>query len=1267
MIKRASSILLTLFLLLTSAQVWAENMTSSTTFQKNDDVSGDHYELSDIKIEPPFIEEISTAYKFANTASGVQNTYTVTSGGAEFGYKKKQPQNTFINISLANLAAGTYTATITLKTTGSGDAQIGTNLTSFTCTGGAKKDGDKYIKFEKTNSVGTITYTFTAPSSGKSSISLFWNWDEKEDLKSIIISSITVSGQVNPGIVASKNGVVCKGESVTYTALALGNSVTWTYIENGKTKTHNGTTLTFCPTEDSQVITAKGTSTKTYEIKTEVCCAKDADRSVVAVETFRMEASKEIASVEDLGRGVTTDYKYANSKKPNEYPKEQYVIFKTTDGSWDNWYNKGAVLGHTQVNDYEFMTNELLREHGQEFGKNAKYDGFMALNCNLSVYPNPGSILFKYELQQEVCPNTTHDFSAFISNLDLPSDHYGVNIAFEVEDGNGKKILERKETGDIPCGNQSWNEYGGTFKTREDNIGSQYLTLYVYNNNTEAEADYDHKVVGNDAGIDDIVFSRCVPRIYVSFDQTLKNFSSEECDNFAHSLPIYVGHPNYSVDEILEGAFFIVQQRTDGGDWEAVNIKVGDSYVAMEPTAFGKVDMNELEIEITLNQGETYYRAIVASSAENVKKVMADKQDDLSGCDAIYNITKPDKYAVLTPSCGCTPTEKPKTIGYTGCPTTGTYDLTKGDLITDYNSSLSYVYLDENDVPITSFDLNQTGPRTIYVYTEEYTDASGVVHCESDPAEIPISIGGVNPITFKVNDGSGTEILINEEREESIKICKGTKVSLSSTVVLSAGESFVWTVKNSSGTEDRKVNSINDEVIDEETEFTLSVENTTCWTPLSITVTPIEVLKPNIKEEKASMCLDEDAIINIGDDVENQPTGTQYKWFVKLPNATDYSIIANAGDKDLKNYEPASEGLYNFKSLAFIGDCSVESNIVEVNVGAPIEFKFSNDTTICENKSVILFVEEYPTNADTQWYDEEGVKIIDDVNEEGSPSIVVTPSSTSKYKVEVGIEGGCSADKTVTVTVNGSINTTTKGDEICKGENAVISATDGEKYTWEATNFSVTETTGVINVSPEKTTTYKVTIEKGVCKDEAKVDVVVHDLPIIESVVVEGEKSERTITPNVSNGTEPYSYSLDGEYYSVPEEILKNVPIGWNLLYVKDHFNCEGQKEFFVEPVPIIPDKYFTPNGDGIHDLWTVKNLDAYSSYILEIFDRFGKRLYIKRTGTFNGEEVTNSGSEPFGWDGYYNGHQMPSDDYWYLITVEEIRKQYTGHFTLKR
>ena len=37
------------------------------------------------------------------------------------------------------------------------------------------------------------------------------------------------------------------------------------------------------------------------------------------------------------------------------------------------------------------------------------------------------------------------------------------------------------------------------------------------------------------------------------------------------------------------------------------------------------------------------------------------------------------------------------------------------------------------------------------------------------------------------------------------------------------------------------------------------------------------------------------------------------------------------------------------------------------------------------------------------------------------------------------------------------------------------------------------------------------------------------------------------------------------------------------------------------------------------------------------------------------------------GWDGTYNGVSMPSTDYWYVIDIEEIDMQYTGHFTLVR
>jgi gliding motility-associated-like protein len=82
---------------------------------------------------------------------------------------------------------------------------------------------------------------------------------------------------------------------------------------------------------------------------------------------------------------------------------------------------------------------------------------------------------------------------------------------------------------------------------------------------------------------------------------------------------------------------------------------------------------------------------------------------------------------------------------------------------------------------------------------------------------------------------------------------------------------------------------------------------------------------------------------------------------------------------------------------------------------------------------------------------------------------------------------------------------------------------------------------------------------------------------------------------------------------------------------------------------------YFTPNGDGYNDYWNVKGVSAQFNYLsrILIFDRFGKLL--KQIGTTG-----------LGWDGTYNGHPMPADDYWYNIEFEDGRNA-KGHFALKR
>jgi len=88
----------------------------------------------------------------------------------------------------------------------------------------------------------------------------------------------------------------------------------------------------------------------------------------------------------------------------------------------------------------------------------------------------------------------------------------------------------------------------------------------------------------------------------------------------------------------------------------------------------------------------------------------------------------------------------------------------------------------------------------------------------------------------------------------------------------------------------------------------------------------------------------------------------------------------------------------------------------------------------------------------------------------------------------------------------------------------------------------------------------------------------------------------------------------------------------------------------------IIPERYFSPNGDGVNDVWNIKNLEFFEVVSVEIFDRSGK-LLVSQTGEYTP------------WDGIYSGVAMPSTDYWYVITIKDVdeTRNLIGHFTLLR
>ena len=131
-------------------------------------------------------------------------------------------------------------------------------------------------------------------------------------------------------------------------------------------------------------------------------------------------------------------------------------------------------------------------------------------------------------------------------------------------------------------------------------------------------------------------------------------------------------------------------------------------------------------------------------------------------------------------------------------------------------------------------------------------------------------------------------------------------------------------------------------------------------------------------------------------------------------------------------------------------------------------------------------------------------------------------------------------------------------------------------------------------------------------------------------------------------GIGDYEYSVDGIHYQ-DNPYFTPLPSGNYQVYVRDKNGCGTvDEEVFLLMYP----RFFTPNDDNYNDLWKVRSSEFEPGLTVRIFDREGKLL--KVLGHQNG------------WNGTYNGKELPSTDYWFIVTRANGR-EYRGHFTLKR
>ncbi|MCH4823538.1 T9SS type B sorting domain-containing protein [Gramella lutea] len=180
------------------------------------------------------------------------------------------------------------------------------------------------------------------------------------------------------------------------------------------------------------------------------------------------------------------------------------------------------------------------------------------------------------------------------------------------------------------------------------------------------------------------------------------------------------------------------------------------------------------------------------------------------------------------------------------------------------------------------------------------------------------------------------------------------------------------------------------------------------------------------------------------------------------------------------------------------------------------------------------------------------------------------------------------------------------------------------------------------------TATYNINNRLYECATEKSFTVEFLDNPEIENVEVTQGSNSQVLVQMTEPGEYEFSTSYLNNIYQ-DSNLFTEVPPGEHEIYAREKNGCGLDK---VEISILAFPPFFTPNNDGINDFWQVKGITV-PNYSVHIYDRYGK-LLVK----LNSNEK--------GWDGNFNGRNMPADDYWFRLKLQN-GQEINGHFSLVR
>jgi gliding motility-associated-like protein len=346
-------------------------------------------------------------------------------------------------------------------------------------------------------------------------------------------------------------------------------------------------------------------------------------------------------------------------------------------------------------------------------------------------------------------------------------------------------------------------------------------------------------------------------------------------------------------------------------------------------------------------------------------------------------------------------------------------------------------------------------------------------------------------------------------------------------------------------------------------------------------------------------------------------------------------------------------GVYTVVVKAVAADgCATQLHTPLYADAAPIVTIRAADTLLCAGSSIVL---QATGAAAYEWAPIPGLGCYD------CASPVAAPALSVLYSVVGKSLNGCMAEAHWPVHVVQPIalkyNARTK---LCNGSSVTLQATGANKYEWWPTETLSNTSTATTVAKPVSTTVYRVvgTDDKKCFADTGYITVEVHPLPTVDAgadkVAAVGQPVE--LVPALSTDvTEVYWSPTGSQFRNIyPGIVVKPEATTEYTCQVVNGAGCTASDKVKVAVLcngsNLFLPNTFSPNGDGVNDVFYPRGTGITGIRTLKIFNRGGQLVFEK-----NNFRPNDPGA---GWDGTCRGRKLSDDVFIYTIEFVCDNKQ---------